>query len=258
MTKALHLPGLEVDPTWLVQHQSHPQLRIFDVRLRESYDEGHIPDAVWIDLSALTMTIDGVEGMLLPPADYARLLGELGIDDTKHVVLYDDNWGMPAARVLWGLARYGHNQAAILRGGWDRWQAEGRPHNQTPVTPEPTTFTIREQAQHLAERDWLLTQVSNPATVIVDVRTPNEYAQGHLPQAILWDWMNGVPIAGWDAFRPADKLLPELAELGVTPDKEVVVYCRSGARAAHTYLLLRILGFPNVRNYDGSWLDWNR
>ena len=115
MTTSLTLPGLVVDPNWLSQHLSHPQMRIFDVRLRESYEAGHIPQAVWVDLAALATTINGVEGMLLPPADYARLLGQLGVDDTKRVVLYDDNWGMPASRVLWSLAHYGHEQAAILQ-----------------------------------------------------------------------------------------------------------------------------------------------
>lgn len=255
---AARLPGFLVEPEWLAANLNLPNLRILDVRLAESYDEEHLPGAAWVDLGALSCIVHGVAGMLLPPADFAAFMSQLGVNHDTAVVLYDDSWGMPAARVLWSLVRYGHTNVAVLNGGWDRWQDGGYPVSTELPTISPATFTPQPAHEHLAERPWLLDRIGDPDLVLIDTRTPNEYAQGHLPNALSWDWMNGVPLDGWDAVRPADELREELAALGVTPEKEIVTYCRSGARAAHTYLLLRHLGFPRVRNYDGSWLEWSR
>jgi thiosulfate/3-mercaptopyruvate sulfurtransferase len=254
----LPLPALIVPPDWLAQHLEHPGLRLLDVRTAESYAQGHIPNAVRVELAALTGTVNGVPGMLLPPEPFAARMSQLGVDQEKTVMIYDDNWGLPAARVLWSLACYGHSQVAVLNGGWDRWYQESRPITSEPFVPPPARFVVQPADEHLAERAWLLERLDDPNTVLVDTRTAGEYVQGHLPGAIRWDWMNGVPVGSWDAVRPAEELRTELANLGITPDKEIVTYCRSGARAAHTYLLLRYLGYPRVRNYDGSWLEWSR
>jgi thiosulfate/3-mercaptopyruvate sulfurtransferase len=254
----LHLPGLIVSPDWLAQHLNRPGLQLLDARLRESYDEGHIPGAVWVDLAALTCTISGVAGMVLPPELFAEQMRRVGLNQDSLAVIYDDHWGMPAARLLWALARYGFHQAAVLNGGSDRWQAEERPWTSEPLIPPPGQFIAQMDEAHLAEGAWLSELGEQAGMVLVDTRTPGEYANGHLPGAICWDWMNGVAANSWDFQRPADELLSELTSLGITPDKEIVTYCRSGARAAHTYLLLRVLGYPRVRLYDGSWLEWSR
>jgi thiosulfate/3-mercaptopyruvate sulfurtransferase len=254
---ACTLPGLLVTTEWLAAHLNATDLRIVDVRPADAFAEGHIPGAVQVDLAALTMTVDGVQGMLIGPEAFATVMGQLGIDDERAVVIYDSNWGMPAARVLWALAYYGHSNAAVLNGGWDRWEEEGRTTSKSITLPEPQRFTATPVPAFLAELPWLQSRLEDPSVVLIDTRTPTEYAAGHLPNAINWDWMNGVPVEGWDAIRPADELAAELAALGITPDKEIVTYCRSGARASHTHLLLRSLGYPRVRNYDGSWLEWS-
>jgi thiosulfate/3-mercaptopyruvate sulfurtransferase len=165
---------------------------------------------------------------------------------------------MPAARVLWALAYYGHRHTAVLTGGSDRWQEEGHPWTADPAPPRTATFTVRLDESHLADRDWLLNHARDADIVLVDTRAVGEYAAGHLPGAVGWDWINGVPVGSWDTVRPAAELQAELVESGITPDKEIVTYCQSGVRAAHTYLLLRHLGYRRVRVYDGSWLDWSR
>ena len=254
---ACTLPGLLVTTDWLAEYLHASDLRVVDVRPANDFAEGHIPGAVQIDLAALSTTIDGVQGMLIGPEAFSAIMGELGIDEDKAVVIYDSNWGMPAARVLWTLAYYGHTNAAVLNGGWDRWQEEQRPISQTIQPPTPTRFTPRPTSSHLAELSWIQSHLDDPNVVLVDTRSKNEYDAGHLPNAIAWDWMNGVPVGSWDTVRSSDELTAELAALGITPDKEIVTYCRSGARAAHTHLLLRHLGYPRVRNYDGSWLEWS-
>lgn len=256
--KNLTQPGLIVTPAWLNENRSRRDLRILDVRTRLGYEDGHIPGAVWLELGRLDGMIGGVPGMVLPAEQYAEVMGSLGVDNDTTVVLYDDNWGMPAARVLWTLARYGHTNAAVLTGGIDRWQEEGYPVSTEPVMPEPAIFTPRPDETQFASFEWLQSRLGSSDTLIIDTRTPREYGFGHLPTAIVWDWMNGVPVEGWDTLRPAEELRQELTDLGVTPDKEIVTYCRSGARASHTYLLLRELGYQRVRVYDGSWLEWSQ
>src|SRR5688500_18160009 len=105
---------------------------------------------------------------------------------------------MPAARLLWALAYYGHSNAAVLNGGWDRWEEEGRPISQAITLPTPSHFTATPTPSLLAELGWLQTRLDDPNVLLIDTRTPNESAAGHLPNAINWDWMNGVPVEGWE------------------------------------------------------------
>ncbi len=254
----LILPGLVVSTDWLLQTLPHPALRLLDLRAVDAYAEGHLPGAVHLELPAITGFRDGVPGMLIPAEEFAAKMSAAGIDKNKAVVIYDDNWGMPAARLLWALARFGFANVAVLNGGWDSWQELGHPQTTKVALPAATTGGLQNVVAHLAERAWLLAQPPRADLVIIDTRTPNEYVQGHLPNAINWDWMNAVPVGGWELMRGAAELRDELATLGVSPDKEIVTYCRSGVRAAHTYLVLRALGFPRVRNYDGSWLEWSQ
>lgn len=252
----LALPGLLVTTDWLSDNLSNPTLRLLDVRASEHFAEGHLPRAVHVELSTLSTIIGGVPGLLLPPVPFAAKMEQLGVDHNATIVVYDDNWGLAAARVLWALQRYGLTRVALLTGGWDQWQAEGRQIVTTGEDAAASEFTPHTIDSVLAEQEWLLTQLDNPDVVIVDTRGSQEYADGHVPGAIHWDWMNAVPVDSWDALRPAQELLAELASIGITPDKEIVTYCRSGVRAAHTYWALRQLGYPRVRNYDGSWLEW--
>ena len=252
------MPGLLVTPQWLAQRLQNLTLCLLDVRDATSYDEGHIPGAIQVTLASLNREVDDVSGMLLPGDAFAHAMSRLGVSRDCAIVIYDDHWGLPAARVLWALARYGHNQVAVLNGGIDRWQEEGYPTTVEASVPIPTSFHLEPGNEHLATRNWIARRLSDPGLVLLDTRAPGEFDAGHLPGAICWDWINGVPMGSWDTMRAAGELREELAHLGVTPDKEIVTYCRSGARAAHTYLLLRQLGFPRVRLYDGSWLDWAR
>lgn len=254
----LERSGLVVTPAWLAQRSHHAALVLLDVRDETSYGEGHIAGAIRLELAAMSRESDGVPGMLLEEAEFAGQMGALGITGDKTVILYDDNWSLAAARVMWALARYGHERVAVLNGGIDRWRDEGYLTVNKPSMVTATVFEPQPADEHLATRQWLRQRLGEPGLVLLDTRAPGEFAEGHLPGAICWDWLNGVPLDSWNALRPAGELQEELARLGVTPEKEIVTYCQSGVRAAHTYLLLRHLGFPRVRLYDGSWLDWAR
>ena len=260
------LPGILVNPEWLGEHVGHPRVRIVDLRDREAHAGGHIPGAVQLDLEDLGENRDGCDNVVLGPAEFGRLMARLGISNGDTVVAYDDHWGLPSARLVWALQLYGERAVSVLNGGWDRWQEEGRPVTLSSVTDGPGSdraasepadgFEAHPTPEVAADYEWISGGVASQDLVLLDTRSDAEFAQGHLPGAISWDWFKAVPAGSWECSREPGALRSELAALGVHPSDEVVAYCRSGMRAAHTYVVLRHAGFPRVRLYDGSWQEW--
>lgn len=249
------LTGYVVTPQWLYEHLDDPALRIVDVRLIESYVDGHIPGAVPVDLNAVRGRRDGIDAMLIEPDAFAAVASRLGIGAGTRVVIYDDHHGLTASRIAWSLLAYGHTLVALLDGGWDAWEASSYPVAADTQTPSPTVFTAQPDASVLADIEQVRA-AQGTDTVVLDVRAPAEYERGHVPGAVLWNWENGT--SDDHTFLTADDVLPALESLGVTPDREIITYCQAGVRAAHTFLLLRQLGFEQVRMYDGSWLEWSQ
>lgn len=254
----LDLPGILVDPGWVRTHAGHPRLRLVDLRDRASWAEGHLPRATHLDLQRLGSSRNGYDNVLLGADDFARLMAELGISNEDAVVAYDDQWGLAASRLVWALHRYGHVSAGVLDGGWDRWGEEAGPTTADEPTPELGRFGARLGADVYADLAEVRRAVAGDAARLVDTRTKAEYDEGHVPGALWWDWFTAVPAGSWDCSRAVPELLREWADLGIEPPDEVVVYCRSGMRAAHTYVTLRNAGFAKVRLYDGSWQEWSR
>jgi thiosulfate/3-mercaptopyruvate sulfurtransferase len=248
---------LVISPDWLADQLNQPSVKVVDVRLPEAYADGHIPGAINLPLPSLQTLRDGIPEMLIDQPEFEARMGQFGICETDTVVLYDAMWSMPAARVLWAFERYGHEAVYLLDGGLDLWSIEGRPLTTDPLVLSPTTYRATPVDERDAPHEWLRPHLNDPGIVVVDARTPNEYSQGHVPGAINWDWSNALPPDGHSSLRPVDELRAELEALGVTPDKEIVAYCHSGVRSAHVYFTLRHLGYPHVRNYDGSWLAWS-
>ena len=263
-------PGLLVDPEWLGDRIGDRRVRTVDLRDREAYAGGHIPGSVQLDLEDLGERRDGYDNMVLRPADFARIMAGLGISEGDTVVAYDDHWGLPSARLIWALHYYGHSSAVVLNGGWDRWQEEGRPMTGVPRSDGPApeksdgpapegrgSFEAHPNPDVAADFEWIADRVAREDVILLDTRSHTEFDQGHLPGAKSWDWFNAVPAGSWECSRDPEALRSELAALGVYPSDEVVAYCRSGMRAAHTYVVLRHAGFPRVRLYDGSWQEWS-
>lgn len=255
------LPGLLVDPSWLEVHLDASVLRTVDLRDEESYLTGHVPGAVRMDLAELGSSDAGRDNVLLPPAEFSALMTERGISGGDTVVAYDDQWGLAAARLAWALRYYGHTRVAVLNGGWDRWQDEGRPVATGEEGREderaPGRFEATPRGDIYADTEWIVQGIEAGNAVLLDARAPAEFEHGHLPGALSWDWFNAVPDGSLDASRDPEELRAEWRELGLDPSREVTVYCRSGMRAAHTWLILRNAGFDRVRLYDGSWQEWS-
>jgi len=193
------------------------------------------------------------------------LLGDLGIDADSHVVIYDDMGGLEAGRLFWELERIGHARASVLDGGLVKWVLEGRRVvAQLPPVARTQYRPSKRGRENEIDLAGILSARQDPAVLLLDVRTPEEYAgkaseprTGHIPRARLWPWDQAVDFERGFALKRPELLLQSLRQAGVEgPDTDVVLYCRSGHRAAQTYAALRYLGFERVRLYDGSMAEY--
>lgn len=169
---------------------------------------------------------------------------------------------MRAARGLWFLEYFGHRNVSVLDGGFLAWTGAGLPVTTVATPPKATEFKTAERRELLATFEDVLNSLGKPNVRIVDTRSDDEYMGrlvraargGAIPGAVHLEWTKNLDSTG--RFKPEAELSQMYHKLGVTPDKEAIAYCQGGYRAAHTYLALRLLGFPKVRNYLGSWKEW--
>ncbi len=248
-----------------------PTMRLVEVDVDTSaYDGGHIPGAVgWNWKRDLQRH---PERNIPTPDDWEALLGRSGIANDTTVVLYGDNNNWFAAFAYWLFKLYGHNDVRLMNGGRKKWMDEGRALTvESPGIPA-TVYRVRRMDTDLrALRDEVRAALSAPSTALVDVRSPDEYSGellapanlpqegaqrgGHIPSAQNIPWATAVAEDG--TFKSADELRMIYGGKGVTPEKAVIAYCRIGERSAHTWVVLHeLLGYPDVRNYDGSWTEW--
>ena len=198
-------------------------------------------------------------------AFFKAAMERFGIGDDTAVIAYDDEGGHYSSRLWLMLQRFGHDNLRILEGGWTKWTNEGRPTRGGPEpAPVRATFTIREQPDVLVDADEVLRRRDDPRTVLVDVRRWSEFTGeevrskhgGRIPWAAWALWQDNL---NWDAnrdFRPFEEIRDRYQQLDITPDKRIITYCHGAVRAAHSALTLRMLGYPNVQVYDGSWEEW--
>ncbi len=178
------------------------------------------------------------------------------------IVLYDETSGIRAARAFWFLEFFGHPNTRVLDGGFNGWIRKGLPVTQHAEKPKPTDWTGTRDEEILAGWRDVKDRLHSTDAVIVDTRSDGEYCGttvraargGAVPGAVHLEWTNNLGPDG--AFKSADELRKMYEDAGVTRDREVVTYCQGGYRAAHSYLALRLIGYPRVRNYIGSWKEW--
>ncbi len=259
-----------VTPEWALQHLDDPNVRFVEVDVdTAAYEQGHIPGAIgWNWTSQLS---DNVRRDIASVQELTELLRDSGIGRDTHIVLYGDNNNWFAAWAYWQLKLHGIEKVSILNGGRKYWLDNGLPLTTDVPSYERTDFTVPAPTNDLrAFRDQILTRLGQPGLALVDVRSPaefsgeviappgmNETAQrgGHIPGAVSVPWAQAVREDG--TFKSADELRQLYEGKGVTPDKEVIAYCRIGERSSHSWFVLReLLGYPRVRNYDGSWTEW--
>lgn len=238
-------------------------LTIVDCRGGIDYGNGHIPGAVSLPANAL-QDPQSERGSLLPIEEIACKIADVGINNHDTLVLYDDSGLVPSARLFWVLEMLGRSNVKLLNGGIPGWTGRKYPLEKEAPAVQPADFRYELNPSVLSDRDKVLQALDSQNTAIVDARTPGEYSgatetaarNGHIPGAVHINWENHIRDLFDPTFRPLDELRNLYESQGVTPDKNVIVYCRSGARSSSSYFVLRLLGFEHVSNYAGSWLEW--
>jgi thiosulfate/3-mercaptopyruvate sulfurtransferase len=264
-------PGVLVDTDWLQEHLEDPNVRVIEVDEDTSaYERGHIRGAVSWNWTTDLHTKVGRD--YLDQAGFSGLLSGAGVGSDTTVVLYGGNNNWFAAYAYWLLKLRGFDNVKLLNGGRKKWELESRELAQDAPAYEGTGFTIGgvEDASIRALRDEVISKVGSD-TGFVDVRSPEEYrgeklAPDHLPQeqsqvpghiagAANIPWVQAANDDG--TFKSADELRELYEGQGITSDKEVIAYCRIGERSSHTWFALQeLLGYDNVKNYDGSWTEY--
>jgi thiosulfate/3-mercaptopyruvate sulfurtransferase len=264
-------PEVLVDTQWVADHFNDPKVKIIEVDVDTSaYDTGHIMGAIGLDwrkdLQARPIRD------LLSKDKLEELLASKGVSNADTVLVYGDNNNWFAAWFVWNLKYYGHQDVRLINGGRKKWQDEGRELVTDAPTIKPATYKAGQPDKSIrALRDEVLADLGKADVALVDVRSPKEYSGellapenlpqegaqrgGHIPGAANIPWGQAVREDG--TFKSADDLRELYGSKGVTADKAVIAYCRIGERSSHTWFVLHyLLGYPNVRNYDGSWTEW--
>ena len=264
-------PEALVSADWVAEHGGDPQVRLIEVDVdTAAYEQGHIAGAVgWNWQSQLQQT---VRRDVVGKATMERLLGSAGVDNATTIILYGDNNNWFAAWAFWQIKYYGHGDVRLMNGGRAKWLADNRPLTTDVPQPAAKTYTAKEPDERIrAYRDQVLAGVNAGSLALVDVRSPQEFSGellappnlpqegsqrgGHIPGAANIPWAQAANEDG--TFKSAEELAALYGGKGIDGGRETVAYCRIGERSAHTWFVLtQLLGYDNVRNYDGSWTEW--
>jgi thiosulfate/3-mercaptopyruvate sulfurtransferase len=258
-----------VSTDWVAQHAKDANLRIVEVDVdTTAYGQGHVPGAVGWNWS--TELCDTLVRDIIPKANFEALMSRSGIGNDTTVVLYGDNNNWFAAWAFWQMKIYGHRDVRIMNGGRKKWLSDSR--DLETAAPSVTPATYQAAAPDMSIRAFLpeVQDALKKGTPLVDVRSPQEFTGeilappglpetcqrgGHIPGAKSIPWGKACNEDG--TFKSAAELQQLYGGAGVTPDRPVIAYCRIGERSSHTWFVLKhLLGYPNVKNYDGSWTEW--
>ena len=257
-------PELLVDPAWLAVNLFAPDTRVVDLRPR-GFDEGHIPNAVWLDNNDIRNP-KAPPTFLPTPQDFAALMGRLGISNTTRVIAYDERGGIYAARLWWILNHYGHSNVALLNGGWTKWTADKRVTTTAASRPAAATFSVKAGTVGVATADDVKAAINNRAVKLIDARTPGEIEGKDLRGIKRGGFIeSSLPVYWEDTLNAADRTFKSPAEIealwrgkGVQKADAVTVYCQVGMRASHDLFTLALLGhdLSKLKNYYGAWEEW--
>lgn len=258
-----NLPRL-VAPEEFVSHLGDDSLRIIDLSQRRVYEEAHVPGAVHLDFRATQAGTAPAPGALPSAEALGELLSSLGITPDTHVVAYDDEGGGWAGRFLWLLEMVGHDKWSYLDGGIHAWIAARLPLEQQNNTPAETRYTASVRGAAAVDKHYIRSHLGESALAIWDARSSDEYngvralaaRAGHIPGAVHFDWIDCMDRSRQLRLRNLDELRATLAGLGINAEKDIVTHCQTHHRSGLTWLVGKLLGFPQIRAYPGSWAEW--
>ncbi len=247
---------LLVSADWLAGHLDDPDLLVVDVRPAEQYAKGHIPGAVSIDLYPFKILDSSQERIESWVREFEHAFRQIGIDHDRRVIFYEDISGTSAARGVWLMHALRIGEGMMLDGGLVAWQAAGGDISTWAVEPTPSTVTARLDPTYFATADDVLAASDSADATIIDTRADLEWMQGTIPTARHLEWIHHLNPDG--TMKPIAELHRIYAERGLVPDGDAITFCASGYRAAHSWLVLRMLGHDRARNYAPSWGEWGR
>jgi thiosulfate/3-mercaptopyruvate sulfurtransferase len=264
-------PEYVVETGWVAEHLNDPHVRI--VESDEDYllyETGHVPNAVKVDW--FTTLQHPVRRDFLTKDEFEKLCAQLGISNDTTIVFYGDKSNWFACYALWLFRYYGHEKLKIMNGGRTKWTLENRPMSKEVPTYPKTGYKAKDPDEKVrAFRDQVSQHIQKKGP-LVDVRSPKEYSGellhmpnypqegatrgGHIPGAVNIPWSQATNETD-STFKPVAELRSLYEGKGVSSDKDIIAYCRIGERSSHTWFVLTyLLGYPNVKNYDGSWTEW--
>jgi thiosulfate/3-mercaptopyruvate sulfurtransferase len=262
-TRNTMLLPLKASITALHSLQQSPRLLIVDLRPAEEYNNGHISGALWLDARRLNRSEKPVGGLLPELEAIIAIAADLGLRNDQHVVAYDAGRTTAAARLVWVLNAYNWQAISWLDGGFAAWLASGAPISRdSPSGHTGTDIAIEAVVHNMIDTKTLQKRLDDPALCILDVRSHAEYDGsdvraefgGHVPGAVNLEWTEMLEKSS--ELHDDESLQLALDELGITKDKDVVVYCQTHQRSALTYVALKHLGYKNVLALDGAWSNW--
>ena len=257
-------PKLLLEPTELNTRLHDENVTIVDLCKQETYDKKHIPGAIHVDYANIVRNAPPVGGLLPNTEEMHVLVQSLGITKDTHIVSYDEEGGGNAARLMWTMHAYGHQNISVLDGGIFSWIKGGFPLEQSKAKPRQSNYEPTLTADNVIEQSEILEKLGSLDFALLDARSPGEHSGetkyaargGRIPGAQLLEWTDMMDRSNSLRLKPAEVLQAMLDERGLSKDKEVVVYCQTHHRSALSYLALLHLGYPRVRGYHGAWSDW--
>lgn len=266
-TPALFASQMLVDIDWLVQHKTDKDIVVVDMSSDYTqYQRFHIPGAIYLSTSDINQVNKKRISYAIQPTQLQQLLGHIGIKRNSHIIIYDDMGGLNASRLYWQLEQISHPRVSVLNGGLVKWIRQGHPVSWQITQKKKVRYTSKKiTTSNLATLDDVLKASSSSS--LLDARSKEEYVgnprykrSGHVPGAISYSWDTSVDFENAFTMKGKKQLSSLLKQAGLNQDKNkpVIAYCRSGHRAAHAYFALKLLGYKNIKLYDGSIAEYER
>lgn len=258
---------LLADVNWVNDHLNDNKVVLIDARAK-GYEEGHIPGAVNLKWGDINDPKNLVKGFLLGEEAFGKAIRNLGVNQDSTVLVYDEGNALSATRIFYALEYYGlQNQVKVLNGGYPAWLTAGKDVSTDAAQITPGNFTSKANADLISTKDEIKGELNDRKLVFLDARSVNEYTGedlrgnkngGHIPGAVNREWTESIKKGedGIERFKSYDTLKSEFEKIGAVKDATVVPYCQTNVRGAHTYFTLRLLGYTDIRPYEGSWSEW--
>lgn len=259
----MNLP-LVITPSQLHDVLADETLLIIDLSATDNYLRGHIPGAIHVDATRLLCGQGDVPNKIPHADQLSALFSEIGLTAERHVIVYDDQMGPWAGRMIWTLHSIGHQHCSFLNGHLNAWINAGFALQTSVNTATDSGYSATLNKDYLADISYITHHLEDSDHIILDVRSAAEYKGdkvinakrgGHIPGAVNYEWTRAL-ISDQGQLRPMDEIQADLAALGITKDKTIITHCQTHRRSGLSYVFTKHLGFDKVRCYDGSWFEW--